>query len=367
MKQVFTLLFFLFVSLTFGITKPIAAPKMQTMTAKDAADYIYATVNAGRAFYTKEVVQRLGKTKSLKATESWEKDNTLLLPAQFLSLSAQEASEYGIGLRVKLIGLTPINKKNAPVSDLEGHALRGLTSDSNTPFTWISQSGSNWNFQALYPDVAKLESCVSCHNEHPKSLKKDWKKGDVMGGVLVKLPLSNAPLLEKGMAMEEDLMSVSPQVVADYINTILRSNRSVYSKHVVKRLKKAKVITASENWSDENTLPLPAQFLKGTSSIARKSKRGLNFRLISLWPINFLNTPANEFERKALIAVADDPLRPYFGQIKRGKHRYFQAVFPDYASNDSCVNCHNNDERSPKKDFQLDDMMGGIIVSLPLK
>jgi len=368
MKMKRFLVMILFSMMFYGSPNALAQGNAEmSMTAKDAAEHIYATISAGRQFYSDKIVARLGEAGVVHASENWQMDDSLPLPAQFLALSAKEANDYGIGLKIRLIGLTPINKENGPVSDLETHALQNLSSDPGKPFTWLSQNGSSWSFQAIYPDVAKLDSCVSCHNQHPKSAKHDWKKGDVMGGVLIRLPLTSAPLLEKGMAAEDDLMTVSAPIVSDYLHTILRSNRTVYAKHVVKPLSEKKVVKAQENWMETNTLPLPAQFLKETSSLAKKLKRGLNFRLISLWPINFSNAPGNEFERKALISVADDPLRPYFGQFKRGRFQYFQAIYPDFAVSPSCVSCHNNHASSPKTDFQLDDMMGGIVVSFPVK
>ena len=42
---------------------------------------------------------------------------------------------------------------------------------------------------AVYPDKALSPACVSCHNEHPKSARKDWKQGDVMGGLVVRVAL----------------------------------------------------------------------------------------------------------------------------------------------------------------------------------
>lgn len=34
---------------------------------------------------------------------------------------------------------------------------------------------------AMYPDVASAEPCVSCHNAHKASPKRDWRLNDVMG------------------------------------------------------------------------------------------------------------------------------------------------------------------------------------------
>jgi hypothetical protein len=49
-------------------------------------------------------------------------------------------------------------------------------------------NGKRW-FMALYPDRAVSEACVSCHNTHPESPRKDFKLGDVMGAVVVAFPV----------------------------------------------------------------------------------------------------------------------------------------------------------------------------------
>ena len=45
------------------------------------------------------------------------------------------------------------------------------------------------NFRAIYADRAVSQACVGCHNTHPRSPKKDFKMGDVMGGLVIEIPL----------------------------------------------------------------------------------------------------------------------------------------------------------------------------------
>ena len=44
-------------------------------------------------------------------------------------------------------------------------------------------------FTAVYADVAVSPSCVTCHNAHEDSPRNDFKAGDVMGGVVIRIPL----------------------------------------------------------------------------------------------------------------------------------------------------------------------------------
>ena len=64
--------------------------------AKVAAVYVHAAIKAGREVYSKDVVAHLGMTASLQATESWEQDDILLLPAQFFRYQPSFPTEGGL-------------------------------------------------------------------------------------------------------------------------------------------------------------------------------------------------------------------------------------------------------------------------------
>jgi hypothetical protein len=118
------------------------------------AAYIYAVIKADRTLYTKEIVDRLQEKGITTASEHWEQENALLLPAQFLQHSGKLAAEDGSGIRYRLIGLWPVYRRNAPASDLERNALESLRKNPNQPVTGIVTSGRQHYFQAIYPDLA---------------------------------------------------------------------------------------------------------------------------------------------------------------------------------------------------------------------
>ncbi len=330
--------------------------------ARKAADYVHAVINAGRGAYSLYIVDRLAKKLSLHATENWQEENTLPLPAQFLKLSSELSNRRGIGMRYKLMSLWPINPENKPKTENERTGLQTVAQGQKEPVTWVIQRQGIWYFQAVYPDIAVTETCVSCHNNHPNSPKRDFKVGDVLGGIIIRLPLGRS-----AKEIPEEGISLAPEVVADYVHTVLESDRTVYAKHVVNRLENNNIVQATENWHDENTLMLPAQFLMRSADHINRKKLKLNFGLISLWPINSRNGPSNEFENLGLETVDIHPIRPYIAMKKVGRRNYFQAIYPDFAVTDACVNCHNAHPKSPRKDFKLDDVMGGIRVTFPVE
>jgi hypothetical protein len=153
--------------------------------------------------------------------------------------------------------------------------------------------------------------------------------------------------------------------VADYINALLQAHRTFYTQHIVERMEAMLLVTATENWREDHTLPLPAQFFKEASRGLHIRGNPFRYRLISLWPINKENTPQNDQERTALEKVMK------YGEvveqeIQMDDRLFFQAIFPDRAVSRACVTCHNSHESSPKRDFKLNDIMGGVAILIPL-
>jgi hypothetical protein len=65
--------------------------------------------------------------------------------------------------------------------------------------------------------------------------------------------------------------------------------------------------------------------------------------------------------------MADDLSEIYAWTIKRGKLHYFKAIYAARAVSKACVECHNGHLHSPRRDYKLNDVMGGVIVSFPVK
>jgi len=170
-----------------------------------------------------------------------------------------------------------------------------------------------------------------------------------------------------GESRDEKAVSLPMEMVADYVHAVIEANREVYTKHVVERLQAKGVAVASENWEYANTMPLPAQLLMESDRVLEKNGSGIQYRLISLWPINKRNVAAGEFQKNGLVAILAHPTKPYTGYVKVGQSRYFQAVYPDLAVTEGCIGCHNAHPESAKRDFKINDVMGAMVISIPVK
>jgi hypothetical protein len=185
-------------------------------------------------------------------------------------------------------------------------------------------------------------------------------------GVLLALSLVTG--LSSGCAKQQQASSgVPPELVADYVFAVISSDRATYAEEVVHRLQDVeKVIKSSEQFKEEKGLPLPSQMLRmGAQRSA--SKGTLRYALISAWAINKANMPKTDFEKNGLEALVKDPSKPATATETVNGKTYFKALYPDKAVSEACVDCHNMHAESPRTDFKLGEVMGGVVISFPVQ
>jgi len=52
---------------------------------------------------------------------------------------------------------------------------------------------------------------------------------------------------------------ISPDIVADYIHSVVEADRTFYTREIVERMQRRGLVSASEHWKEDGYLPLPAQ------------------------------------------------------------------------------------------------------------
>jgi hypothetical protein len=161
-------------------------------------------------------------------------------------------------------------------------------------------------------------------------------------------------------------VGVPPETVADYLRAVIMAHRHFYTIHIANRLRQERIVDVSENWKTNHSLPLPVQLVQETSEIAELTGPNVRYRLISQWPINKANAATSEFERRGLKEVQARPTRPYDSTVEGSAEQLFEAVYADVAVTAACVECHNAHPSSPKKDFKVGDVMGGLVISFPV-
>lgn len=168
-------------------------------------------------------------------------------------------------------------------------------------------------------------------------------------------------------ARSDPSAGIPPKAMADALHAVMESDRTVYTRNVVNRLaKEKKVIKASEHWKEEPALPLPAQMFRMGAEMVAEKGAGFTYSLLSLWPVNRQNGARTAVEKEGLKFVAENKGQNYYAEEPLGGKAYFTAVYADTAVAPACVTCHNEHKDSPRSDFKLGDVMGGVVIRIPL-
>jgi len=174
------------------------------------------------------------------------------------------------------------------------------------------------------------------------------------------------------IANDFDKPTISAKTMADALHLVMDSDRAIYTKKVVNRLvKKEKVIKASEHFEDDKALVLPAQMFRfGSELVTKRAKKlpdvDFSYSLQSLWPINKQNAPKTDIEKKGLQFIADNKGKNFYGTETLGGKKYFTAIYPDVGVAPVCVSCHNDHKDTPKTNFKIGDVMGGVVIRIPM-
>ncbi len=164
------------------------------------ADMLHLVVSSDRAAYSTKVVQRLTRDDPvLTASEYFEDESALPLPAQMFRFGAELVADETEELSYSLLSLYPINKKNGAGTELEEAGLQHVADHPDENFYGEEELGGERYFVAVYPDIAVAEACVHCHNGHKDSPRSDAKVGDVMGGVVIRIAMAPPPASDPGL------------------------------------------------------------------------------------------------------------------------------------------------------------------------
>jgi hypothetical protein len=167
----------------------------------------------------------------------------------------------------------------------------------------------------------------------------------------------------------EESAGIDPKVYTDSLFAVMNADRANYTKLVVARLgpKGANAINPNEHWQDiPNGTLLPAQMFRAGAEAVAEVTDDFTYSLQSEWPINKQNAPKTPIEKEGLEFVGANPGQNFYGEEKLGDVTYFTAVYPDVAVSEACTSCHNEHKDSPKTDFKLGEVMGGVVIRVPI-
>jgi len=163
-----------------GFSKPSEPAVM--FKPQEMADAIHAVVAADRLVYVTRVVERVNSESNAVLTH-------LPLPSEMLRSTAQEVQKQGAEFHYVLRSLRPLNPKNAPETATEKLGLEFVASHPDSNYYSEEFLGGRRYLTAVYADVASSSTCTDCHNRQTQSSLPSLKSGEVLGGLVVRVPL----------------------------------------------------------------------------------------------------------------------------------------------------------------------------------
>ncbi|MGY5351648.1 c-type heme family protein [Wenyingzhuangia sp. IMCC45533] len=161
------------------------ATEKKSFAVADVLTMVAHENDVTRTLYTKAIVGA-GKKQGFKFDEEWqdEKVEAGPLPALFLRGVANDIRKGDVPLGLYLGSDYPINASNQLVGK-QADLFKKIKEDRKPQHFYDEEAKV---YTAMFADVAGAPACVSCHNKHPQTTKKDWKLGDVMGATTWQYP-----------------------------------------------------------------------------------------------------------------------------------------------------------------------------------
>ncbi len=160
----------------------------------------------------------------------------------------------------------------------------------------------------------------------------------------------------------------STRKAAEIATIQIVEDRREYTKRIIGKLKKDGVtdVHPNRNYTNiEGGIPLPATFVQEVSNCI--NKQGVySYDLLSKWNINKEKNLRTDFERDAFDFLYREEGKVYSRFMEHEGVFSLRYATPDVAGAEACVKCHNTHEDSPKKDFKVGEVMGILVVNIPI-
>lgn len=209
----------------------------RALPVENLFEAVNAINHAARSTYTARVVGG-GLKAGLKFGEDWAEPGVEKgpLPALFLRLAAARMEAKPPQLGLYLGSDAPINPSNL-FTGAQAAAFAELKASAAPVFSTTERGDQ----VGMYPDFASAGPCVTCHNDHPDSPRKDWVLDEVMGATTWTYP-------------EAELGA------SDYVTVteaFYRAVEEAYGAYLDKAAGFAEPVPAGQDWPGEGARVLP--------------------------------------------------------------------------------------------------------------
>jgi signal transduction histidine kinase len=145
--------------------------------------------------------------------------------------------------------------------------------------------------------------------------------------------------------------------------------RSLYTSEVVETLRSSHDIAIKHDYDpSKGEIPLPATLSIKLGESMSKLGSNVHSRLYSPYPFPWRLEEGGlrgKFAKAAWAALTADPDQPYYAFETVDGRKSLRCATADRMRN-ACIDCHNNHDQTPKKDWKVGDLRGVVEVVLPI-
>jgi len=162
--------------------------------------------------------------------------------------------------------------------------------------------------------------------------------------------------------------AISPQNQADALHFVIAADREIYcQEYIAHQMQSESSPTTATSAKSAEAWPVPCEMFRRAGESIQSKGAEFSYALRSVHPIDPRNEPQTELEQRGLAFITSHPTQNYYSQEMLGGRPYFTAVYPDIPATASCIDCHNRRSSSHLQHHQVGEIMGGVVVRVPLE
>ncbi len=195
-------------TLSVSLATPYLLEWFVTQTAVDNAQQQAATFRNIRNYYAEQVVAKVTGSGQFNVMANHQLSaEGVPVPATFLIEMVDYDKPQEL-VMTDLISPYPFkNRIERKMDDYQKRAWKAVQADPDEFYVELLEQDGKMMVRAAQADKLNAPACVACHNNHPTSLKRDWKLGDVRGLLEVSTVVDD--WLERGVWISRTLSGVT--------------------------------------------------------------------------------------------------------------------------------------------------------------
>jgi len=268
-------------------------------------------ISADRGYYTKQVIGQLKRSwTDFKARDTHGSlKGTVPLPATFV----QEVADHlngDAGYTYQLLSKYNLNKDHGLSTPFARDAWNALSKNPDQPYSRVVQEGDKIVLRFATADITK-QACLSCHNSNPKSAKRNFKIGDLMGVLIVEAPITSDPLMAKNVlssfddAKHHDKSNKTAKLFESTLHS-LRNGGQIYTDLAMTKSIEVARISNPDVEEQFAVVHEAWQKLKASVDVMRKTKVGSDVFIEQVDEVRVLNLEALKHMNEAVILLSEE-------------------------------------------------------------